>query len=308
MRRRTGLARTAAAGLLVLTWSTALGGGDALAQQVISPVEELAFDRPEAWAMNWVSSVTVLSRMGPAERREPWSLEAGLELGWIPELSARQRTVGFGGLKEEDLNQVPVFVRPRLTVGLPGGFAATVGLVPPVEISGVETEQLALGIDRPFDLGGGWGAAVRVFAAAGSSKGSFTCTADDARFQDDFERNPFGCRAPSNDEATLRSAGLELAGSYTTARDVAPYLAASINVFDNEFQVDAFTFEIHDRSRLEVDGSAWALTGGVGLPLGRGARLAAEAYYAPLPVDRRDAPREDDPLLNARVLLSYRWR
>lgn len=280
----------------------------ARAQEVFAPVEELAFDRPEAWALNWFASVTLLTRMAPAERREPWSVEAGLELSWVPHLDAEQRTVGFGGRKEEDLNQVPVFARGRLTVGLPAGFAATLGVVPPVEVSGVETEQVALAVDYPFARGERWGAAVRVYGQTGTSRGAFTCTREDAAHGDDFERNPFGCRAPSRDEATLRYAGLELSGSYRAASGLTPYLAAAIHHFDNEFQVDALTFDIRDRSLLRVDGSAWSLTAGASWPLAARTRLVGELFYSPLPVTRRAGRQETDALANARLGLAYRFR
>src|SRR6266508_3758070 len=82
-------------------------------------VEDLAMDRPEAWALNWFTSVGV-----PTGTNIPRPIRAGsvwlsLEAGWVPSLSLHQRMVGFNGTKEEALNQVPVFSRLNLLVGLP---------------------------------------------------------------------------------------------------------------------------------------------------------------------------------------------
>jgi hypothetical protein len=88
-----------------------------------SQVDELDWDRPEAWAMKYFNSVSILTGLGPPRARETWSFEIGLELDTIPRLDEDQRRVGFGGLKVEDLNRLPVFFRPRLTIGLPAKWS-----------------------------------------------------------------------------------------------------------------------------------------------------------------------------------------
>lgn len=287
-----------------------MAAAQAAAQDFIAPHEELAFDRPEAWALNYFASVSLLTGFGPPEAREPGSLEASLELSWIPRLDAEQRTVGFGGRKEEDLNQAPVFVRPRLTVGLPARFALTVAYVPPIEVFGIESNLLALAVERPLWAGERWRLGGRIYGQIGTAEGAFTCTEDDAAAGDDFTRNPFGCEAPSADEATLRYAGLELSAAYRldALGGLTPHVAAAVNHFDNRFQVNARTFGIRDRTLLLVDGAAYALTAGVTAPVGADFRLAAELFYTPLEVTRRGQAKETDPLFNARLLFTYRLR
>ena len=101
--------------------------------------------------------------------------------------------VGFGGLKEEDLNKTPLFVRPRLTVGLPADFSLTVAYVPPVRAFGVKSNLLAVALDRPLWRGERWTLGGRLYGQLGTAEGSFTCTAEDAAAGDDPRRNPFGC-------------------------------------------------------------------------------------------------------------------
>ena len=96
-----------------------LGGSRAFALQI-------AFDRPEAWALKYHSAVSTFTPLRPPRWREPGAVELGLEGGWIPHLSESQRCVGFEGTRVVDLNKSPFFGRPRLLVGLPDGFSAEV--------------------------------------------------------------------------------------------------------------------------------------------------------------------------------------
>jgi hypothetical protein len=80
----------AAAAFLVL----ALAPGSASAQTTEladGPAQEIDFDRPEAWAMEWTSSLTLLTSLGPPRAREAGEVELSLEVGWIPTLSEDQR-------------------------------------------------------------------------------------------------------------------------------------------------------------------------------------------------------------------------
>ncbi|MEE8278611.1 MAG: hypothetical protein V3R89_07825, partial [Thermoanaerobaculia bacterium] len=67
----------------------------AFGQRVLDITEDLDFDRPESWAMKYFTSVTLFTGMGVPRRMEPGSVEVGLEAGWVPTLSDRERTVGF---------------------------------------------------------------------------------------------------------------------------------------------------------------------------------------------------------------------
>src|SRR4029077_19162194 len=111
--------------LLLTLCGMTIGSSALQAAQRIDP------DRPEAWAMNYFTSVSLLAGLGPPSRKKFGSIHLGVELGWIPMLSKSQSKVGFNGVKEEDLNKAPIFGRPRLTLGLPWDFAAVLSYVPP---------------------------------------------------------------------------------------------------------------------------------------------------------------------------------
>src|SRR5262245_57879796 len=85
--------------------------------QVIDETEHLDFDRPQAWAMKYFSTVTLFTPLGAPVVREPGSIDLALEVTQVPHLSPDERRVGFDGAKEEDLNRLPVVARPRLLIG-----------------------------------------------------------------------------------------------------------------------------------------------------------------------------------------------
>src|SRR6266853_4086247 len=93
--------------------------GDAVAQ---SAVQHLSFDSPEAWALKYFASSTLLSGLQPPEmideERGTGSITVGLETGWLPALNPERARVGFSGKKQEDVNKAPIFMRPVLRVGL----------------------------------------------------------------------------------------------------------------------------------------------------------------------------------------------
>jgi hypothetical protein len=306
--RRLAFAAAAALALAALA-------APAAAQQppVFGPTEELHFDEPESWAMAWFGSVTLLTGFGVPEALDPGALELGLEAGWVPSLSEEESRVGFGGTKVEDLNRVPAIGRPRLTVGLPAGWTLTGAWIPPVEIDDVETNLFALALGRELWAGDRTRGGLRLYGQTGTVEGAITCTAEDAAGGADPLANPFGCEAPSDDELTLTYYGIELSVAYRAAGGTEPYLAAALNRFDNEFQVDALTFGLNDRTLLLSEGTAWSVAGGVAHPLGDRGRLAGEIFYTPLDVrrlnDRNElGPAETDELLNVRLLWSWRLR
>ena len=284
---------------------------EALAQNVVKTTENLDSDRPEAWALNYFTSVSLLAGLGTPHSREPGSIEGGVELDWIPHLSKAMRRVGFNGLKEEDLNQAPIFARPRLTVGLPWRFALTLSYLPPIRIFGVEPNLFAFALERPIYERNPWTFGWRAYGQIGAIAGAFTCPKDVAKFAPGSPQNPFGCEKKSSDTATLRYGGLELSGAYRIAQagGLTPYLAVAGNFLDTRFQVDARTFGLHDRSRREAGTWTFSASAGVTYPFTERLSLSVGLFYSPLWVTRPPATSsQNDPLFNARAMLTYRLR
>ncbi len=293
-------------GLLALFLVTPL-----MAQEVIDFQSDLDFDDPEAWAMKFFTSMGLLSSVGAIETLEPGAVELGFEVMQIPHLDREQRTVGFGGFKEEDLNRSPASGRLRLRVGLPHRFALTLGWVPPAEVDGLETNLLSLAIEKVLLEKAPWALGLRAYGQTGNTKGDLTCKAGgDERFAPGSPENLFGCRAPSADEVTMEYFGVELVATYQLPGNRAPNLhfGVAANQLDMEFQVDALTFDLRDRSLLRADGDTVSFSAGATWSLKRSTRLGFEVFYSPLEVQRRGQERENDDLLHVRGALRFRIR
>ncbi|NNM29474.1 MAG: hypothetical protein HKO57_08130 [Akkermansiaceae bacterium] len=297
-----------------LAGAVALALRGAAGAQVITltTVEDLDFDRPEAWAMKRTAALLMFTSVGPPADREDGELELSLESIWNPGLSRGERTVGFKGTKEEDINRLPVVPRPRLTMGI--GFNTTFELayIPPVEIEGIEPNVLAVALERPVYRCDDLILGLRLFGQLGTAKGDITCSEDDAR------DGIGGCLAPSEDEVQLNYAGLALTGGYELPENVGGSLFFGLYAayLDLEFQVNALLegrrFDVRDRTRQMSDGWIYGLTGGYSRPVGENCRLGVEAFYAPLDVMRGDVQggdfsTENDSLFNLRAMLTYEF-
>lgn len=294
----------AAALCLVLVLALCLGS-PAAAQDVIRDDEDLDFDRPEAWAMKYFTSTSLFTGFGVPERRVAGSLEVGVGFGWIPELDEDERQVGFRGSKVEDVNKAPVLARLRAELGLGAGWSLTVGYVPPVDVFDVEPHLLSASLNRPLYEGRHWRLGGRLYGQVGTIESDITCP-DEVAGVDDPLVNPSDCEEPSSDEMTMRYAGVELSAGRDDGGRWVPYAAVAANRLDMEFQVDALTFGVRDRSLLTADGWTWSATAGLRYRLGSRAELAAEAFYTPLEVNREgDGSSGNDPLFNVRALVTY---
>lgn len=279
------------------------------AQPVIDRVDDLDFDRPEAWAMKYFTSVSLLTGLGVPEASEAGAVLLGFEAGLIPSLDEDQRRVGFDGRKVEDLNKTSVFGRLRLGVGLPRDFTLTLGWVPPVELGGAKPNLLSLAIGRPLVEADSWRMGLRLYGQYGKVEGDFTCSEDVVGAGNDPNLNPFGCEEVSKDEVTQNYVGVELSSAFRSGEALEPYVAVTLSYMDLEFAVDAKYFGFIDRSVLRTDGVTYSVAGGLSWQLTDAIGLSGEVFYSPLDVVRR--PRtssENDPLFHVRGLATYRLR
>lgn len=283
----------------------------AAAQTVLEEREDLAFDRPESWAMAYMSASSLFSGFAVPRGMQPGSLLLGTELGHIPHISTEDRRVGFDGTKLEDLNKTPVFGRLRLWAGLPADFVVELNWTPPVEINGATPRGMAgIALERPVIEHERWRAGARVHYQRGSVRGDITCDADTASFPIGSPENPFGCRAPSDDRFELNSYGVELSASTSLADGrIEPYAAFALTRLEPRTRVNAETFGVIDRTLLVTDGNIRTMTLGlVHRPAPRWEVLAALAW-TPLHVRRPpDRDRSRDDLWSARLMLRYHLR
>ena len=300
--------RALAAGLVLLG---GLAAAPAAGQPVLRDDEELDFDRPEAWAMAWFAALTLHDGLGGPSDLEAGEVALAFDAGWIPSLSEEERRVGFRGNKVEDLNRTAFVGRPRLAVGLPGGWALEAGWMPPLDVEGIEPNLLSLALSRRLWQGQRLRLAGRLLAEEGGFRGDLTCSAEDVRRGPDLESPVFiDCEAPSDDELELTLWGAELqAGLRPSTAGLAPYAAVGWARVDSALQIDARYNGILDRSRLSTEGDFWTAAAGLAWEPGSRWRLAGELFYAPLDVVRREGRgSENDAVLNARATVAWRVR
>ena len=285
-----------------------LPGGQTLAQVVIQETESLHSDRPEAWAMNYVTSATLLSGFGVPRSRAPGSIAVGAELDWVPQLSSTQQRVAFSGTDQVDLNKAPIFGRPRVTIGLPWRFALTLSYVPPIRIFGVKPNLFAFALERPLYERNAWAIGMRMYGQIGNVEGAITCPGDVVQFSPGSPENLYGCEKKSADKLSQHSAGLELSGAYRIERlrGLTPYIAVAGNFLDTQVGVNAQTFGILDRNRLEAETWTFSASVGATYPLTNKLMLSVGMFYSPLWVTRPPATSsQNDAFINVRALLTY---
>ncbi len=257
--------------------------------------------------MQYAASLGLLTGLDDGEPLPPGAVELAIELDSVPSLSAAERTVGFDGTKEEDFDRTSVFGRPRIAVGLPGGWSLEGSYLPPVDISGIEPELVALAVGRAAFRQRAFPVAFRLVAQRGRFDGDITCSAREIA----EGPNEFGCETPSADTMDLESLSFETTVSRrsTPDRRLAPYLALALHRLDLDFQVRAEYRGLVDRSTLSASGTTYSAALGVTTRAGDRWRAAAELFFTPLEVARppgRDAGFES--FVNLRLALRYRIR
>ncbi|MEJ2085539.1 MAG: hypothetical protein P8Y44_07655 [Acidobacteriota bacterium] len=261
--------------------------------------------------MQYFASVQRLTGMGVPRSLSPGSLELGLEVGWVPSLSEEERRVGFSGTKVEDLNRTSFFGRPRLLIGLPRDFSLTLSWVPPVEAFGVEPHLVAVGVARPVWMSDRWRLGLGFTAQYGTIRADLTCSQEDVAGGDDLRLNPFGCEEPSNDEMTIRTAGLELSAGhqFRGAPKLEPYVSLATTFMDLDFQVDAKYSGLVDRTLLLTEGWTAQITAGTRYTAGARTQLGVELFYSPLAVVRPpNATSDNEGLFNVRAYFGFSLR
>jgi hypothetical protein len=283
----------------------------ARATQTIAGSGVIDFDRPEAWAMKYFASATLITGMGPPRALSLGSLRLMAEGGWIPSVTDLQRTVGFNGTKMEDMNKLPVIGWLRATVGLPWLFSLTLSYLPPIPISGVRANLFSLSLGRPFRLWNGVTIGLAMYGQVGAVHGDFTCTRRDADAGNNPVLNPFGCLGPSRDEVSMDYFGGQLSGSYKIrwAHDLEPYTTIAFNYMNLNIRVNARYGQVIDMTQLKTQGGTFSTTAGLLFPITRRLDVASEVFYSPLAVKRpQNGGREtNEGFLNVRFMLAYRF-
>ncbi|MGH9410632.1 MAG: hypothetical protein ACRD1V_14390 [Vicinamibacterales bacterium] len=284
-----------------------LNAGLAAAQAPSTP-QRIEFDRPEAWAMKYFTSASLL--VAPSVPSAGLSrVRLGLDVVALPPLSTAQQRVGFNGTAQEDLNQAPVFVRPRLELLLSDKWTLVAAGVPPVRAFGITPRLFAMGVAFYASRGPAWTVSAFGHGQIGDVSGAITCPADVLRFSPGSEGNPRGCDKTSADATTLRYASIEVDvdRSLSQTGRWSAHSSAGVNLMDNVFQTNAQTFGFTDRTELASRGLTYDASLGVRYAVGR-FELGGDVLYAPLTIRRPSEAASITSLLTVRSVVMYRVR
>lgn len=296
---------------LLLVAGVALACPIAVAQEipVFREVIDLDDERPETWAMNYFSAAVFPGPIEVTRPGTPWTIrDVSLEIGWLPELDLEQRTVGFDGLKEEDLNKLDLLPRPSVRIDLPFELSATLGWVPPLEVEGVEANLVLISLARPVAEFGGWRLHGRITGQHGTIDSDFTCPATVARLQPG-PGNPWGCEETSADSYEIDQGVVEAIATRQLTFGGSPRIQLSTGYLhtDAEFQVDAVRTGFRDLTLLRAETSGLIATAGAFWSIPELlSDIGVVAAYSPIDV-RRPRGVTNDPFFNLRLVVLRRF-
>ena len=292
--------------LVAVGFTLGVVAGPLRAQLVDSSRERVEFESPEGWAMAWTTASSLMT--GAASRRDlaPGELSAGLELGSIPHLSEAQQRVGFGGLKDEDLNKSHVFGRLRLAWALPADWRLELGWTPPLKIDGARADALvSAAVERSLQLGERWRLSARVHGQRGAVRGDITCPRRLAG-NPDRSINRYGCIEPSDDRLRMRYHAVETDLARVLQRGSELRVALGYARFEPEVQVNARSAGLISRPLLDTRGAAPYLSLVAAKPAGRHWQAGIEVLYVPLRVRRPQHPDTTEAFWSLRLHFSRR--
>jgi hypothetical protein len=297
-------------GLAIVALASCALAAPVAGQVVLNGRERLDFDRPEAWGMKFAASAATFGALDAPRSLSRGEIEAGVEAGSVPRLSASERRIGFNGTKEEAIDRTSVVGRLCLAIGLGHGLVGELFAIPPVQLDGVEPRVAGVAVSAKLAESARLRVGSRLEFDHGTLTGDITCSRDEVAAGSDPSRNPLGCQVPSTDRLEFDLVSAELAVSLRPASDQGwePYFAAAAHRLSGSFQVRARYQGLIDRTRLDTRGTYWSATLGAAVPLEHRFRFTGELFYAPLSIRRPGRGASSTPLGSFRVSIRRGFR
>jgi len=225
---------------------------------------------------------------GMASSLRPGSIRVGFEASYVPSPSKamQQPEACYGLKKRENTNLSPVFPRPRVSLGLPGGLLLEGSYLPPVTVADAEPNLGSVALSRPWRLSGDeergtLSLLLRAHATMGRVRGAITCPRKALQTQDaniacygtdpssdTYKPNMFGGEA-----GLVRQAAGGRWGAYATSG--VTWLRPRFQV---GFQYLRSTF---DDTKIIVDMTRFAAGAGAWYRVATKAAITGELYSVP---------------------------
>jgi hypothetical protein len=238
-------------------------------------------DSNEAKLLAYYAVPLAFSPSGTLESMPKGSIRLGFELTYIPEPDDELRHTSICFLpKEENAQLSPVLPRPRVSIGLPGGFFVEGTYLPPVTVADATPNMgsIAVGLVRPWT--GSYGVSLRAHGTFGSVKGPITCPSEALQLT-----NPNAAcygSSPSDDTYRPNILGIEGAVTWSGSSRYAAYAGAGYSSLRPRFQVGFQPANApFDSTRVEVDLDRISLMLGGRWHATQTLALAGEVYAVP---------------------------
>ncbi|HEU6453509.1 MAG TPA: hypothetical protein VFT57_18975 [Gemmatimonadaceae bacterium] len=239
----------------------------------------------EAKLLAFYAAPIVFSSVDAPERLAPGQLLVSVEVAPIPRPDPGIQQTSFCYIgKTENTRLAPIFVRPRIEVGLPMGFAFEASYVPPVQAWDAEPNLASFALSRVQDLPVGLGAnrirlMLRAHGTVGRVRGPITCPRSGLQTSDPAA--PCYGSNPSSDTYHPDMFGAEGALSTGGGR-ISAYAGGGVNWLRPHFQVGFVDGAGNvDHTTVDVDLTRGAFFGGVTARLVRSLRVSAQLYEVP---------------------------
>jgi hypothetical protein len=224
----------------------------------------------------------------PATRPQalaPWSLVVGVEVSPIPNPDpALEQTSLCFRQKQEHTRIAPVLPRPRITLGLPAGFAFEASYLPPVTVDQATPNLGSFALSwtpDSHDPQAQFRWMLRAQGTVGKVQGPITCAKEHLQ-QNDPTAPCYGTN-PSKDSFYPNSiAGEGVVGYNNHSGRVGAYAGAGVNRLLPRFQTGFTDLNgVTDSTRIEVDLTRFAIFGGIGWRAVAQLELSAQVYSVP---------------------------
>ena len=199
-------------------------------------------DSNEGRLLAFYTAPIVFSMATAPQEMAPGSIRVGAEGEYIPKPDpAIEQTGACFTQKSEKTSLSPVFGRPRITIGVPFGFALEAAYLPPVTIARAKPNLFSFGVShaRHLALGpvsNGTTLMLRLHGTFGNVKGAITCPR--SSLQQSAPLSPCYGSSPSKDTFHPDMFGGEIAAGFAPGTGgISFYAGAGANRIDPHFQV-----------------------------------------------------------------------
>ena len=239
----------------------------------------------EAKLLAFFAAPIAFSPAGHAERLAPGAVRLSFDITYVPKPAASIRRSSVCENKGENTALSPVFPRPRLAVGLPGGFFLEGSYLPPITVLDATPNlgSVALGWTRTLsgsDEGVGAWLTLRTHATFGKVKGPITCSSD--ALQSTAINQPCYGNTPSDDTYEPNMLGAEGMLGWSGSGRFAGYVGAGYTSIKPRFQVNFTSLQGNlDDTKVLLDDSRIVAFAGGRYRVGDRLNLTGELYSVP---------------------------